>query len=643
MTDIKAGTLHVDLAGDTSDLKKSLQDAEKDLKGFDSKVSESVMSLGEMKREFRTLSKMSMVGKTPQEVEATTKRMAFLKDAIGDTNNTIKSLSLDPFQKLAETVQVGSTMMAGLAGATSLLGGEQEKMQELMEKTVALIALANAAQEAATFFQERSSGIWIKNKTIELAARIKEALTITTVTAASTAENAVKSKGNIITKAITASQWLWNAAVAANPIGLIIAGVAALGLGVGLLISKMSKSNSEFKNAAARANELKAAYDELTDANKFYIDSLRALGTNDKQISNERKQQIEIEMKVLEERLANLNKASLETRTFWTGLTKGAKDAKKEAEEVKKSLGELWREQQLITSASINENNDRTDQIKTKNDELRRSMLTGSAKEIADLYAGYQKDIANWSDSAETKKLIYQKYVKDLAEINKRLANEAKRKQEEEFLVQAVPKIISPETKDLYLKSKTEIPEQKIIAPVSLSFLVKKIDTKEIETSLIDVSDMLGSVVTQGLNDMAVGISETIGEMAAGNAGMDDLFQNMLSIIGDFLTSLGKSLIAAGIGAIAFESLLFTPGEAIIAGAALVALGAVVKAKLASGPSGSGSTYSSASTTSSSYDATGTRQLTGNGTLEVVVSGKLIGSGSDLQAVLDKEANRRSL
>jgi len=124
---------------------------------------------------------------------------------------------------------------------------------------------------------------------------------------------------------------------------------------------------------------------------------------------------------------------------------------------------------------------------------------------------------------------------------------------------------------------------------------------------------------------------------------MDDIFQNMLSVIGDFLSSLGKSLIAAGIGAIAFKKLLFTPGEAIIAGAALVALGAVVKAKLASGPSGSGSTYSSASSASTNYDATGTRQLTGNGTLEVVVSGKLIGSGSDLQAVLDKEANRRSL
>ena len=149
MGQVNAGTLYVDIAGDTSDLEKSLQDAEKDLKGFDSKVGSSVKSLFEMKKEFKALSRESLVGKSPQEIDAMQKRMAYLKDAIGDTNATIKSLSLDPFQKLAETVQVGSTVMAGLAGATSLLGGDQDKLNALMQKTVALIAISNAAQEAS--------------------------------------------------------------------------------------------------------------------------------------------------------------------------------------------------------------------------------------------------------------------------------------------------------------------------------------------------------------------------------------------------------------------------------------------------------------------------------------------------------------
>lgn len=42
--------------------------------------------------------------------------------------------------------------------------------------------------------------------------------------------------GVIATKAVTAAQWLWNAAMTANPIGLVIAGVVALGAGAYMLI-----------------------------------------------------------------------------------------------------------------------------------------------------------------------------------------------------------------------------------------------------------------------------------------------------------------------------------------------------------------------------------------------------------------------
>jgi len=41
-----------------------------------------------------------------------------------------------------------------------------------------------------------------------------------------------------IIAAVTAAQWLWNAAMLANPIGLTIAGIAAIGVAIGLLIWK---------------------------------------------------------------------------------------------------------------------------------------------------------------------------------------------------------------------------------------------------------------------------------------------------------------------------------------------------------------------------------------------------------------------
>jgi hypothetical protein len=70
---------------------------------------------------------------------------------------------------------------------------------------------------------------------------------------------------------------------------------------------------------------------------------------------------------------------------------------------------------------------------------------------------------------------------------------------------------------------------------------------------------------------------------------MKDVFSNMLGVVLDFIGTLGKSLIAAGIASMAFtKSLLTNPGLAIAAGAVLVGLAAATKGLLSKGPGGSG-------------------------------------------------------
>ena len=675
MADVNAGTLHVSIAGDTSELEKSLQNAENDLKGFDKNVGKSVQSLFEMKKEFKALSRESLVGKTPAEIEATTKRMAYLKDAIGDTNSTIKSLSLDPFQKLAETVQVGATVMGGLAGATSLLGGDQEKLNELMQKTVALIAISNAAQEASVFFQERSAGIWLKNKTLEIAARLKEILTIGATTTAATAENAVKTKGSIITQAITKAQWLWNAAVAANPIGLIIAGVAALGIGLGVLAVKLSKNTEKYDDARKSVSSLNDEIEKNNSYNKLQNEIESTLGISLTERNKTRRKQIEEEIG-LKNKLIEKNLLLSEETGFFGGETKNAKAANESLKELYNNLVELGDEKIILSAQDAAENT----RQKLLSKQLSANLLSdnnivnvGRSKAIELLKIKRDEDLKKEGENSELSKLIWANYYNDLAVLERGYRDKANppattiarkgnditdisriRGREEEIneLARLNAKGLLTEAeywaglKKINDKYKDAKPE-----PLNIKFPVKatidennsSVDFNWLTDQVIDVSGSLESAVKNGLTDLASGIAESIGNIAAGTGGMDDLFQNMMSVIGDFLSSLGKSLIAAGIGAIAFKKLLATPGVAIAAGAALVALGAIVKAKLASGPSGSGSSYSSASTTTSSYDATGTRQLRGDGTLEVVVSGVLTGRGSDLQAVLDKEANRRSL
>lgn len=93
----------------------------------------------------------------------------------------------------------------------------------------------------------------------------------------------------------------------------------------------------------------------------------------------------------------------------------------------------------------------------------------------------------------------------------------------------------------------------------------------------------VGTMMTDAMNSAFSSIGEGIGQMFAGTADAGDLFKNLLGVVADFTASLGKSLIAAGMGAIAFKKLLSTPWLAVAAGVALVALSSFVKAKLSAG------------------------------------------------------------
>lgn len=66
---------------------------------------------------------------------------------------------------------------------------------------------------------------------------------------------------------VTAAQWLWNAAMTANPIGLVIAGVTALAAGLAGLVVWLNRDTEEQK-------ELKRSTDELADANDGLLDSM---------------------------------------------------------------------------------------------------------------------------------------------------------------------------------------------------------------------------------------------------------------------------------------------------------------------------------------------------------------------------------
>lgn len=92
---------------------------------------------------------------------------------------------------------------------------------------VLLPVVASASQHLATF------ALWVQRNSDVLVPLI---LVVGGLAAAVLAYNAIMGAVPAITALVTAAQWAWNAAMAANPLGLIVLGIAAVVVAIVLLV-----------------------------------------------------------------------------------------------------------------------------------------------------------------------------------------------------------------------------------------------------------------------------------------------------------------------------------------------------------------------------------------------------------------------
>lgn len=166
-----------------------------------------------------------------------------------------------------------------------------------------------------------------------------------------------------------------------------------------------------------------------------------------------------------------------------------------------------------------------------------------------------------------------------------------------------------------------------------------KVDSKEV----IDLSKDLASLVEQGTVSVAESIGSLIGDLATGGDAWSNFANAAVSSFGDMAISVGKMAIATGTATLGIKAALESLNGyvAIAAGAALIALGAAVKTGMSNIASGNYS--ASSSVASSGYS---TAALTGGGyrtsSINIRVSGTLVGDGNQLKAVIDSENSRRN-
>ena len=189
------------------------------------------------------------------------KKIGATKDEIGDLNDTIKAFNPDAKMKAFGSVMGGmASGIQGAVGAMALFGVKSSETEKMLLKV-----------QAASAFAEGINGI---------------------VGMADSFKNLGMQLGQfgIIQKVVTAGQWLWNAAMTANPIGLLVAGIAALIAGITGLVYWFN-SSSEAADAQAKANtnateSLKANSKALKEQEQSAKDSSEALKVNNEHAYN---------------------------------------------------------------------------------------------------------------------------------------------------------------------------------------------------------------------------------------------------------------------------------------------------------------------------------------------------------------------
>ena len=156
--------------------------------------------------------------------------------------------------------------------------------------------------------------------------------------------------------------------------------------------------------------------------------------------------------------------------------------------------------------------------------------------------------------------------------------------------------------------------------------------------SFADISKEVESLVTSLAESMSEAVGGLIGDLVTGGDAWGNFTNAAISAMGDMAIAVGKIALTTGVASLGIKAALdsLNPGVAIAAGAALIALGAAVKAGLSNVANGNYSAGANVASSAYSY---------GGGDFEtrdvnIHVTGQLQADGDSLVAVINSTNNR---
>ena len=267
-------------------------------------AAESAKTVGELKKALRDLRSAALqVEEGSDAFNRITRSAGQLQDKIGDLNSTTKALGDDLF-KLRGFTQIAQ----GIAGAftavqsaTALWGGENEAVEKSLLKVQSAMGLLNGIMAVGEILQKESAASL-------MAQNVVRSFTVGLVGK----ETVAKAQLAVANGTATLTQRALNAAMTANPAGILIAAVTAL-IGVYYLFSSSTdelKRKNDALNSSLQFSQQLMEYQqglisrELENRKKL----AEARGADAAEIAKIDKQIIDNEEKASKQKIANYKK-----------------------------------------------------------------------------------------------------------------------------------------------------------------------------------------------------------------------------------------------------------------------------------------------------------------------------------------------
>ncbi len=252
-------------------INSQLLELEKSYGQFGRQVGNYELAAKSMRSELQTLQEALVQMKLnnqdqTKDYDDLLKKASEIQDRVADVRREIKEQASDTayWDGLSKSI-TGVVSVMGIYNSTlALLGAENEELNKVMAKMQATITVITSVSQLQNLVQKESIVYSTAKKIADkLLVKTQQDLASATTkqTLAQQIQNATQKKGNIITKAITTAQILWNAAIKANPVMWLITAIA----GLIAIVVKLTSVFSSSKKAMEEMNAIEEQWQQTTE------------------------------------------------------------------------------------------------------------------------------------------------------------------------------------------------------------------------------------------------------------------------------------------------------------------------------------------------------------------------------------------